>query len=59
MAELPLMNHRRHRRPPVAESGGLRVIRLVDLRRLHLLLAVVIAMETVDLALNLWRLRHG
>lgn len=59
MAELSLMNHRRQRRPPVAESGGLRVIRLVELRRLHLLLAAVIVMETADLALNLWRLRHG
>ena len=61
MPELPMLNNRPRRwsRPPVAESGGLRVIRLVDLRRLHLLLAVVIVMEILDLALNLWRLRHG
>jgi len=61
MPELPMLHNRPRRwsRPPLAESGGLRMIRLVDLRRLHLLLALVILMETADLALTIWRLGRG
>lgn len=44
------------RRPPARVSRGLRVVETTDLRKLHLLLLAVIAMEAVDLSITLWRL---
>lgn len=53
MAELAPMGSTRPR------TGSVRVVRSADLRQLHRLLMVVVAMEVVDLTLNLWRLRRG
>lgn len=53
MAELAPMGPTRPR------TKSVRVVRTADLRQLHRLLLVVVAMEVVDLALNLSRLRHG
>lgn len=60
MAELPMTTDRRRlSRREVAESGNLRVIRLVHMRRMHLLLAMVFAIQAIDLMLSLWNLSHG
>lgn len=43
-------------RPVPKPRGALRLVKITDLGRLHQLLLAVVALEVVDLALNLWRL---
>lgn len=43
-------------RPPVPMTRGVRVVASADLRRMNLLLLAVMAMEVLDLAINLIRL---
>lgn len=40
-------------------TSSTRVVRSVDLRRLHCLLLAVVVMEVIDLSIAIWNLIHG
>lgn len=43
-------------RPPLPTTGSVRVVRTVDLKRLHLLLAITILVDFVDLIIGIIRI---
>jgi len=54
MADLPRWN-----RAPIAEPGRARLVPVADLRKLHRLLLLSVAVQVTAVALQLWNLARG
>lgn len=52
-------NRPRWNRPPVADTGGVRLVPIADLRKLHRMLLLLISIQVVAVALQLWNVTHG